>query len=126
MADIQKIVDLVKELTVLEVRDLVKALEEEFGVSAAAVAVAGPAQGAAEAAPVEEEKTEFDVVLKSAGGNKIAVIKAVREVIPGLSLIDAKKMVEEAPKTIKEGISKDAAEEIATKLKAAGAEIEIK
>ncbi|MBO5773834.1 MAG: 50S ribosomal protein L7/L12 [Clostridia bacterium] len=126
MADIQKIVDLVKELTVLEVRDLVKALEEEFGVSAAAVAVAGPAQGAAEAAPVEEEKTEFDVVLKAAGGNKIAVIKAVREVIPGLSLIDAKKMVEEAPKTIKEGISKDAAEEIATKLKAAGAEIEIK
>ena len=126
MADIQKIVDLVKELTVLEVRDLVKALEEEFGVSAAAVAVAGPAQGAAEAAPVEEEKTEFDVVLKAAGGNKIAVIKAVREVIPGLSLIDAKKMVEEAPKTIKEGISKDAAEEISTKLKAAGAEIEIK
>ena len=126
MADIQKIVDLVKELTVLEVRDLVKALEEEFGVSAAAVAVAGPAQGAAEAAPVEEEKTEFDVVLKAAGGNKIAVIKAVREVIPGLSLIDAKKMVEEAPKTIKEGISKEAAEEMAGKLKAAGAEVEVK
>ena len=126
MADIQKIVDLVKELTVLEVRDLVKALEEEFGVSAAAVAVAGPAQGAAEAAPVEEEKTEFDVVLKSAGGNKIAVIKAVREAIPGLSLIEAKGMVDGAPKTIKEAISKEAAEEIATKLKAAGAEIEIK
>ena len=126
MADIQKIVDLVKELTVLEVRDLVKALEEEFGVSAAAaVAVAGPAAGAA-AAPVEEEKTEFDVVLKAAGGNKIAVIKAVREVIPGLSLIDAKKMVEEAPKTIKEGISKEAAEEMAGKLKAAGAEVEVK
>ena len=126
MADIQKIVDLVKELTVLEVRDLVKALEEEFGVSAAAaVAVAGPAAGAA-AAPVEEEKTEFDVVLKAAGGNKIAVIKAVREVIPGLSLIDAKKMVEEAPKTIKEAISKDAAEELAAKLKAAGAEVEVK
>ena len=130
MADIQKIVDLVKELTVLEVRDLVKALEEEFGVSAAAaVAVAGPAAGpaaGAAAAPVEEEKTEFDVVLKAAGGNKIAVIKAVREVIPGLSLIDAKKMVEEAPKTIKEGISKEAAEEMAGKLKAAGAEVEVK
>ncbi len=125
MADIQKIVDLVKELTVLEVRDLVKALEEEFGVSAAAaVAVAGPA--AAEAAPVEEEKTEFDVVLKAAGGNKIAVIKAVREAIPGLSLIEAKGMVDGAPKTIKEAISKEAAEEIANKLKAAGAEVEIK
>ena len=126
MADIQKIVDLVKELTVLEVRDLVKALEEEFGVSAAAaVAVAGPAAGAA-AAPVEEEKTEFDVVLKAAGANKIAVIKAVREAIPGLSLIEAKGMVDGAPKTIKEAISKEAAEEIANKLKAAGAEVEVK
>ncbi|MBO7156196.1 MAG: 50S ribosomal protein L7/L12 [Clostridia bacterium] len=125
MADIQKIVDLVKELTVLEVRDLVKALEEEFGVSAAAVAVAGPASDAP-AAAVEEEKTEFDVILKSAGGNKIAVIKAVREAIPGLSLIEAKGMVDGAPKTIKEAISKEAAEEIANKLKAAGAEVEIK
>ena len=125
MADIQKIVDLVKELTVLEVRDLVKALEEEFGVSAAAaVAVAGPAADAP--AAVEEEKTEFDVVLKAAGGNKIAVIKAVREAIPGLSLIEAKGMVDGAPKTIKEAISKEAAEEIANKLKAAGAEVEIK
>ena len=126
MADIQKMIEEVKGMTVLELNELVKALEEEFGVSAAAVAVAGPAQGAAEAAPVEEEKTEFDVVLKSAGGNKIAVIKAVREAIPGLSLIDAKKMVEEAPKTIKEAISKDAAEELAAKLKAAGAEVEVK
>ena len=125
MADIQKIVDLVKELTVLEVRDLVKALEEEFGVSAAAVAVAGPASDAP-AAAVEEEKTEFDVILKSAGGNKIAVIKAVREAIPGLSLIEAKGMVDGAHKTIKEAISKEAAEEIANKLKAAGAEVEIK
>ena len=124
MADIQKIVDLVKELTVLEVRDLVKALEEEFGVSAAAVAVAGPAADAP--AAVEEEKTEFDVVLKAAGANKIAVIKAVREAIPGLSLIDATGMVDGAPKTIKEAISKEAAEEIANKLKAAGAEVEVK
>ena len=124
--DKMEILEAIKSMTILELADLVKALEDEFGVSAAAaVAVAGPAAGAA-AAPVEEEKTEFDVVLKAAGGNKIAVIKAVREVIPGLSLIDAKKMVEEAPKTIKEGISKEAAEEMAGKLKAAGAEVEVK
>lgn len=125
MADIQKIVDDIKTLTVLEVRDLVKALEAEFGVSAAAVAVAGAAPAAA-AAPVEEEKTEFDVVLKAVGANKIAVIKAVREAIPGLSLVEAKSLVDSAPKTVKEAIAKEAADEIANKLKAAGAEVEIK
>ena len=126
MADIKMIIEEVKKLTVLELNDLVKALEEEFGVSAAApVAVAGAAVGGAEAAPVEE-KTEFDVILKAAGGNKIAVIKAVREALPGLGLVEAKGMVEGAPKAIKEGIAKDAAEALAEKLKAAGAEVEIK
>lgn len=112
-------------MTVLELNDLVKALEEEFGVSAAApMAVAGaPVAGAA--APAEEEKTEFDVVLKAAGANKIAVIKAVREAT-GLGLVDAKAMVDGAPKTVKEALSKEAADELAEKLKAAGAEVEIK
>ncbi len=125
MADIQKIIEEVKSMTVLELNDLVKALEEEFGVSAAApMAVAGaPAAGAA--APAEEEKTEFDVVLKAAGANKIAVIKAVREAT-GLGLVDAKAMVDGAPKTVKEALSKEAADELAEKLKAAGAEVEIK
>ena len=125
MADIQKIIEEVKSMTVLELNDLVKALEEEFGVSAAApMAVAGaPAAGAA--APAEEEKTEFDVVLKAAGTNKIAVIKAVREAT-GLGLVDAKAMVDGAPKTVKEALSKEAADELAEKLKAAGAEVEIK
>ncbi len=125
MADIQKIIEEVKSMTVLELNDLVKALEEEFGVSAAApMAVAGaPAAGAA--APAEEEKTEFDVVLKAAGANKIATIKAVREAT-GLGLVDAKAMVDGAPKTVKEALSKEAAEELAEKLKAAGAEVEIK
>lgn len=125
MADIKKIVEEVKTLTVLELNDLVKALEEEFGVSAAA-AVAAPAAGAAPAAAVEEEKTEFDVVLTAIGGNKIAVIKAVREALPGLSLVEAKALVESAPKAVKEGIAKDAADQLAEKLKAAGAEVEIK
>lgn len=125
MADIQKIIEEVKSMTVLELNSLVKALEEEFGVSAAApMAVAGaPAAGAA--APAEEEKTEFDVVLKSAGATKIQVIKAVREAT-GLGLVDAKAMVDGAPKTVKEGLSKEAADELAEKLKAAGAEVEIK
>ena len=117
-----QIIDLVKELTILELADLVKALEEEFGVSAAPVAAA-PVAGAA-AAPVEE-KTEFDVVLKAAGANKLAVIKVARE-ITGLGLKDAKDLVEGAPKTIKEGISKEDAEKIAEQLKAAGAEVEVK
>ena len=117
-------VENVKELTVLELAELVKALEEEFGVSAAApVAVA--AAPVAGAAPAAEEKTEFDVVLKSAGGNKIAVIKVVRE-ITGLGLKEAKALVDECPKPIKEGVSKADAEEIKTKLEEAGAEIELK
>ena len=117
-----QILDLVKGLTILELADLVKALEEEFGVSAAPVAVAA-APGAA-AAPVEE-KTEFDVVLKAAGASKLNVIKVVRE-LTGLGLKDAKDLVESAPKTIKEGIAKDEADKIAEQLKAAGAEVEVK
>ena len=117
-----QILELVKDLTILELADLVKALEEEFGVSAAPVAAAAPA--AAAAAPVEE-KTEFDVVLKSAGANKLAVIKVARE-ITGLGLKDAKDLVEAAPKTIKEAVSKEDADKIAEQLKAAGAEVEIK
>ena len=118
-----QILDLVKGLTILELADLVKALEEEFGVSAAPVAAA-PVAGAAAAAPVEE-KTEFDVILKSAGASKLNVIKVVRE-ITGLGLKDAKDLVEGAPKTLKEGISKEDAEKIAEQLKAAGAEVEVK
>ena len=118
-----QILELVKGLTILELADLVKALEEEFGVSAAPVAVAA-APGAAAAAPVEE-KTEFDVILKSAGANKLAVIKVARE-ITGLGLKDAKDLVEAAPKTIKEAVAKDEADKIAEQLKAAGAEVEIK
>jgi len=117
--------EIIKELsgkTVLEINELVKALEEAWGVSAAAaVAVAGPAAGAAPA----EEKTEFDVILAAAGANKIAVIKEVRA-ITGLGLKDAKDMVEGAPKTVKEGASKEDAEKIAEQLKKAGAEVEIK
>ena len=117
--------EIIQELsgkTVLEINELVKALEEAWGVSAAAaVAVAGPAAAAAPA----EEKTEFDVVLKAAGANKIAVIKEVRA-ITGLGLKDAKDMVEGAPKTVKEGASKEDAEKIAEQLKKAGAEVEIK
>ena len=118
-----QILELVKGLTILELADLVKALEEEFGVSAAPVAVAA-APGAA-AAPAAEEKTEFDVVLKAAGASKLNVIKVVRE-LTGLGLKDAKDLVESAPKTIKEAIAKDEAEKIAEQLKAAGAEVEVK
>lgn len=124
MADIAKIIEEVKSMTVLELNELVKAIETEFGVSAAAMAVAAPAAGAEAAAPAEE-KTEFDVILKSAGANKIAVIKVVREVT-GLGLVDAKKMAEEVPSKIKEGISKDSAEEIVKKFKDAGADVEMK
>lgn len=112
----------VKGLSVLELNELVKALEEEFGVSAAAVAVAGPAAGGAAAA---EEKTEFDVVLASFGDAKRAVIKAVKDVC-GLGLKEAKELVESAPKAIKEGASKAEAEEIKAKLEEAGAKIELK
>ena len=119
---ITAIIEELKGLTVLELSELVHAVEDEFGVSAAAaVAVAGPAEAASAAA----EQTEFDVVLKSAGGNKIAVIKAVRE-ITGLGLKEAKALVDGAPKTLKEAVSKDEAEEIKSKLEAAGAEVEVK
>ncbi len=118
-----QILDLVKGLTILELADLVKALEEEFGVSAAPVAAAPVAGGAA--APAVEEKTEFDVILKAAGASKLNVIKVVRE-ITGLGLKDAKDLVEAAPKTVKEAVAKDEAEKIAEQLKAAGAEVEVK
>ena len=114
----------IKSMTVIELSNFVKALEEEFGVSAAAPVAAGAVAGAAEAAP-EEEKTEFDVVLKEVGANKIAVIKAVREAT-GLGLVEAKQAVEAAPKTIKEGIHKEAAEALVAKFKEAGAVAEIK
>ena len=120
-----QILDLVKGLTILELADLVKALEEEFGVSAAPVAVAAAPGAAGAAAPAAEEKTEFDVILKAAGANKLAVIKVARE-ITGLGLKDAKDLVESAPKAIKEGVAKDEAEKIAEQLKAAGAEVEVK
>ena len=110
----------IKGLTVLELSELVHALEEEFGVSAAAMAA--PAAGAAAA---EEEKTEFDVVLKSAGANKIAVIKVVRA-LTGLGLKEAKELVDGAPKNLKEGVSKDEAEELKKKLEEAGAKVELK
>ena len=117
-----QILESIKALTILELADLVKAVEEEFGVSAAApVAVAG---AAAAAAPVEE-KTEFDVVLKSFGAKKLDVIKVIRE-ITGLGLKEAKELVEGAPKTVKEGLSKEDAEAMKTKIAASGAEVEIK
>ena len=119
-----QILDLVKGLTIRELADLVKALEEEFGVSAAPVAVAGAA-GAAPAAAAAEEKTEFDVILASFGEKKLDVIKAVRG-ITGLGLKEAKDLVEGAPKAIKEGVSKEEADKIAEELKAAGATVEIK
>ena len=126
MADIAKFIEEIKGMTVLELNDLVKAIETEFGVSAAApMAIAGAAVAGAAAAPAEEEKTEFDVVLKAAGANKIAVIKAVREAT-GLGLVDAKAKVDGAPQTIKEGLSKEAADEAAKKLTEAGAEVEVK
>jgi large subunit ribosomal protein L7/L12 len=126
MADISKeqVIDYLSSLPVMEIAALVKELEDKWGVSAAApvAAAVGPAPTAAPA----EEKTEFDVILKSFGDKKINVIKAVREIIPGLGLKDAKDMVEGAPSTVKEGISKDEAEEISKKLKEAGAEVEVK
>ena len=119
---ITAMIEEVKTLTVLELAELVHALEEEFGVSAAAAAVAAPVAGAAAA---EEEKTEFDVVLKAAGANKIAVIKVVRA-LTGLGLKEAKEIVDNAPKTLKEAISKEDAEKLVAELKEAGAEAEIK
>ena len=127
MSDIQNLVEQIKGLTLLEASELVKSLETTFGVSAAAAAVtAAPAGGAAAAAaPVEEEKTEFSVVLTAAGSNKINVIKVVRE-ITSLGLKEAKDLVDGAPKAVKEGVSKDEAEEIKKKLTDAGATVEMK
>lgn len=127
MADTNTLVDQLSGLTVLQVAELVKALEEKWGVSAAApVAAAAPAAGGGAAAAPAEEKTAFDVVLKEAGGNKIAVIKEVRAAVAGLGLAEAKALVEGAPKTLKEGVTKEEAEEIKKKIEAAGAKVEIK
>jgi large subunit ribosomal protein L7/L12 len=125
MSDTHALVEQLSGLTILQVADLVKQLEEKWGVSAAApvaVAAAGPA---AAAAPVEE-KTSFDVILKEAGANKIGVIKEVRAAVAGLGLAEAKALVESAPKALKEGITKEEAEEIKRKIEAAGAKVEIK
>ena len=125
MADIAKLVEELSKLTVLEAADLAKALEEAWGVSAAAaVAVAGPAAGGGDAAPAEE-KTEFDVVLTGDGGKKIQVIKEVRA-ITGLGLTEAKALVESAPKAVKEGVNKTEAEEIKKKIEEAGGTVELK
>ena len=128
MADITKeqVVEFIGNMTVLELSEFIKVLEETFGVEAAAPAVAvAAAPAAGGAAAEEEEQTEFDVVLTSAGGNKIAVIKAVRA-ITGLGLKEAKALVDEAPKALKEGVSKDEADEAAKQLQEAGAEVEVK
>jgi len=126
MADTNALVEQLSGLTVLEVADLVKQLEEKWGVSAAApVAVAAAGAGAAAAAPVEE-KTSFDVILTDAGSNKIGVIKEVRAAVAGLSLAEAKAFVESAPKALKEGVTKEEAAEIKKKIEAAGAKVEIK
>ena len=122
--NIQEILDVIKGATLLEIKELVDAMKEEFGVTGA-IAVAGGAAPAA-AAAAEEEKTEFDVVLKDAGSEKIKVIKVVREVVSGLGLKEAKEIVESAPKTIKEAVSKEEAEKIAEQFKAVGATVEIK
>ncbi len=126
MADTDKLVEQLSGLTVLEVAGLVKQLEEKWGVSAAApVAVAAAPAGVA-AAPAAEEKTTFEVILKEMGANKIGVIKEVRGAVPGLGLAEAKALVEGAPKTIKEGVTKQEADEIKKKIEAAGAKVEIK
>ena len=127
MADTNTLVEQLSGLTVLEVADLVKQLEEKWGVSAAApVAVAAVGGGAAAPAAAAEEKTSFDVILKETGTNKIGVIKEVRACVAGLGLAEAKALVEGAPKTLKEGVTKEEAEEIKKKIEAAGAKVEIK
>ncbi len=122
---VQKLVDQVSELSVLEVAELVKALEEKFGVTAAPVAVAGAVAGAAAAAPVEE-KTEFDVVITDSGANKIGVIKVVREIKTDLGLVEAKNLVEKTPAVVLEGAKKEDAEAAKKKLEEAGAKVELK
>jgi large subunit ribosomal protein L7/L12 len=130
MADTDKIVEQLSGLTVLEIAGLVKQLEEKWGVSAAApvamAAVPAAGGGGGAAAPAAEEKTTFEVILKEMGGNKIGVIKEVRSAVPGLGLAEAKALVEGAPKTIKEGVTKAEAEEMKKKIEAAGAKVEIK
>src|SRR5437868_14761462 len=126
-----EVVEYLKGMTLLEASELVKELEEVFGVSAAAAAApmamaAGAGAGGGEAAPAAEEKDSFDVILTAAGGNKIAVIKAVREIVAGLGLKEAKDLVDGAPKPLKEGVSKAEADEIKTKLTDAGATVEVK
>jgi large subunit ribosomal protein L7/L12 len=126
MSDTHALVEQLSGLTILQVADLVKQLEEKWGVSAAApVAVAAAGGAPAAAAPVEE-KTSFDVILKDCGANKIAVIKEVRAAVAGLGLAEAKALVESAPKALKEGVTKEEAEEIKKKVEAAGAKVEIK
>ena len=128
MSDItrEQVVDFLSNMPVIQLADLIKTLEDKWGVKAAPVAVAaGPAAAAAAPAAAEEEQTEFNVELKEAGGNKIAVIKVVRE-ITGLGLKEAKDLVEGAPKTLKEGVSKAEAEEMKKKLEEAGAKVELK
>jgi len=120
----QEIIEAIESMTLLQVKELVDEMKEKFGVTGA-IAVAGGAAGGA-AAPAEEEKTEFDVILKEAGAEKIKVIKVVREVVSGLGLKEAKEIVESAPKTLKEGVSKEEAEKIAEQFKAVGATVEIK
>jgi len=129
MADTDKLVEQLSNLSVLEIAGLVKQLEEKWGVSAATPVAAGPAAGGAAggaAASAAEEKTTFNVILKEMGANKIAVIKEVRGAVPGLGLAEAKALVEGAPKTIKEGVTKEEADEIKKKIEAAGAKVEIK
>jgi large subunit ribosomal protein L7/L12 len=121
-----EVVEFLKGMTLLEASELVKELEEVFGVSAAAAAAPAAAAPAGDAAPAAEEKDTFDVILTAAGGNKIAVIKVVREVVAGLGLKEAKDLVDGAPKALKEGVSKDEAEEIKTKVTDAGATVEVK
>jgi len=127
MADTDKLVEQLSGLTVLEVAGLVKQLEEKWGVSAAApVAMAAAPAGGGAAAPAAEEKAAFDVILKEMGANKIGVIKEIRGAVPGLGLAEAKALVEGAPKPIKEGVTKQEAEDIKKKVEAAGAKVEIK
>jgi large subunit ribosomal protein L7/L12 len=126
MADNKSLVDQIVGLSLLDAADIVKQLEEKLGISAAApVAVAAPAAGGA-AAPAAEEKATFDVILKEMGANKIGVIKEIRGAVPGLGLAEAKALVEGAPKPIKEGVTKQEAEDIKKKVEAAGAKVEIK
>jgi large subunit ribosomal protein L7/L12 len=127
MADLKSFAEQLVNLTVKEVNELAKILKEEYGIepAAAAVAVAGPAAGGGAAAPAAEEKTAFDVILKSGGANKLQVVKIVKD-LTGLGLKEAKDLVDGAPKPVKEGVAKAEAEDVATKLKDAGADVEVK